>query len=157
MKQPVDLDKEILSKVINELKSTANRKGLELNYIINSKSTSITGDSYTVGQIFINLIDNAIKYTHEGKIDVRIKKVKNKIICEVEDTGIGISNEFLPHLFSAFSQEETGYTRRFDGTGLGLALVKKYAEINDAELKVESVKGKGTKFIVEFTNIMQEV
>ena len=74
------------------------------------------------------------------------------MLCtDVKDSGIGISSEFLPTLFKPFSQEEQGYTRKFDGNGLGLALVKKYCDLNDAVIKVSSVKGEGTKFTVKFT------
>lgn len=150
--EKVDLDKDILYKIVAELRSTAKHKNLALNYFVETKNTSVNGDNYTIGQIFINLIDNAIKYTHHGKIDVRVFENKKNIIVEIDDTGIGISREYIPHLFDAFSQEETGYTRRFEGTGLGLALVKKYLEINNAEIKVESTKNEGTKFSVYFNH-----
>jgi len=74
----------------------------------------------------------------------------NKICVEVIDSGIGISEEYLPSVFEPFSQEDTGYSRQFEGNGLGLALVKKYIEINKASISVSSVKGKGSKFTVEF-------
>ena len=148
--QKVDIDKEVLYKITTELRATAVRKNLKLIYSVDTSDTIIHGDSYTLGQIFINLIDNAIKYTNTGEIVVNIKANNGSVIASVQDTGIGISKEFIPHLFSAFSQEETGYTRRFDGTGLGLALVKKYVEINRAEIKVESKKGEGTKFSIIF-------
>ncbi len=147
---PVDLNTDVLAKIVSELKSTAKHKNLVLNLIVETKNTVVNADSYTVGQIFINLIDNAIKYTHHGKIDIRIFEKGKKLIVDVEDTGIGISRDYIPYLFDAFSQEETGYSRRFEGTGLGLALVKKYIEINSAEIKVESLKGEGTKFSVIF-------
>ena len=148
--QDVDLDKDILLKIVAELRPSARHKNLTINYCVKTSNTVVKGDNYTIGQIFINLIDNAIKYTHVGKIDVRIIEKNKKIIAEIEDMGIGISKEYIPHLFDAFSQEETGYTRRFDGTGLGLALVKRYLEINNAEIKVESEKNSGTKFSVLF-------
>jgi len=74
------------------------------------------------------------------------------LCVEVEDSGIGISKEFLTTLFQPFTQEEQGYTRKFDGNGLGLALVKKYCEINNAFIKVTSTKGVGTKFSIKFSN-----
>lgn len=148
--QKVDINNDVLVKIIAELKSSANRKNLKLNYIVETDSTLVEGDNYTIGQIFINLIDNAIKYTHSGKIEVRVFQNISHLVTEIKDTGIGISREFLPNLFDAFSQEETGYTRRFDGTGLGLALVKKYLEVNNAHIEVDSTKGEGTKFQIYF-------
>ena len=72
------------------------------------------------------------------------------MIVDVKDTGIGISEEYLPKLFIPFSQEEMGYSRKYEGNGLGLALVKKYIDLLGAEIKVESKKGEGSKFTVIF-------
>ena len=146
----LDLDKHILSNIIPEFYYRAKKKGLDLVYNINCTDSTIYADDYTAGQIFANLIDNALKYTKEGKIDITLHNEDSKLIAEVSDSGIGISSEYLPNIFSPFTQEEMGYTRRFDGTGLGLALVKKYVEINKAEIFVESEKDKGAKFIVHF-------
>ena len=75
-----------------------------------------------------------------------------RAVCvSISDTGIGISPDFIPHLFNPFSQEDMGMTRHFDGTGLGLALVKKYVEINNAIIKVESKKGIGSNFMLTFS------
>ena len=146
----IDLDKTVLPSLVQEFKYRAKRKNLDLVYINKSDSSKVFADDYTIGQIFANLIDNALKYTKQGKIEVLLNNRDGVVTVEVADTGIGISGEYLPHLFSPFTQEEMGYTRRFDGTGLGLALVKKYVEINNAVIRVESEKDKGTRFIVEF-------
>ena len=146
----IDVNKEILSRIIQEFHYRAKRKNLDLIYKMEAVNSVIYADDYTMGQIFVNLIDNALKYTNEGIIEVFLKNINSHLVVEVADTGIGISNEYLPNLFSPFTQEEMGYTRRFDGTGLGLALVKKYVEINNAEIYVESVKDKGAKFAVHF-------
>ena len=71
-------------------------------------------------------------------------------MVEIKDTGVGISKEFLPKIFEPFLQEEQGFTRSFEGNGLGLALVKKYCELNNASITVESEKRKGTIFTVTF-------
>ncbi|MGE5411700.1 MAG: ATP-binding protein, partial [Clostridiales bacterium] len=68
----------------------------------------------------------------------------------ISDSGIGISKEYLPYLFEPFSQEDSGYTRKFEGNGLGLALTKKYCELNNAEISVQSAKATGTVFSVTF-------
>ncbi len=68
----------------------------------------------------------------------------------MEDTGIGISDEYIPMLFTPFTQEETGYSRKFDGNGLGLALVKNYCDLLDAKIAVKSKKGAGSTFTVMF-------
>ena len=99
------------------------------------------------------MIDNAIKYTKEGSVEIKLTKTNGVCKITVNDTGIGISDEYLPHLFDAFSQEEQGYTRRFEGNGLGLALVKKYCDIIDAVITVESEKNVGTKFTIRINDV----
>ncbi|MBN1301967.1 MAG: PAS domain S-box protein [Melioribacteraceae bacterium] len=142
---------DIIEELYSEFKLKAINKNLDLNIIKNVKNTKIKGDYYTVGQIVNNLLDNAIKYTSEGHINIIIDKNMNKeLILIIEDTGIGISEEYLPNLFKPFSQEDSGYTRRFEGNGLGLALVKNYCDINASDISVESIKGRGTKFTITF-------
>ncbi|MDZ7763217.1 MAG: ATP-binding protein [Melioribacteraceae bacterium] len=88
-----------------------------------------------------------------GKVEILLSKnITGNIIVEIKDTGIGIAKEFLPRLFDFFAQEEQGYTRSFEGNGLGLALVKSYCEINNARIEVESEKNVGTTFRVIFNN-----
>ncbi len=108
-------------------------------------------DQYSVNQLFANLIENAIKYTREGSVTLKaFKNNLGKTQINVEDTGIGISNEYIPKLFEPFSQEEQGYTRSYEGIGLGLSLVKSYADLNNAEINVSSEKNKGSVFSVVF-------
>lgn len=146
----LDIQKDVLDIVILDFMPLITEKKLGFNFKCNGVSKMIFADQYTVTQIFTNLIDNAIKYTPSGRIDLSIYKCTKELVVEVADTGIGISQEYLPYLFTAFSQEESGYTRRFDGNGLGLALVKKYCELNSARIEVDSVKGKGTRFRIYF-------
>lgn len=148
-----DLLRNIISPIINELKFQAEEKSISLSVECNVKNPEVFADIYTLTQIFRNLIDNAVKYTKKGKVSVKVYKDKSKkLIAEVIDTGIGISNDYIPHLFEPFSQEEQGYCREFEGNGLGLALVKKYCELNNAVIGVESEKGEGTTFTITFLN-----
>ncbi len=147
-----DITKELLDPVRNEYQFIAAEKGLEFCININTDNLFVWADEYTVGQIINNLVDNAIKYTQSGSININIYRTReNRLIVEVQDTGIGISSEYLPMLFQTFSQEEQGYTRKFEGNGLGLALVKKYCELNNADIEVESEKGVGTTFRIIFS------
>jgi PAS domain S-box-containing protein len=140
-----------LNEMTNEFKSLCDDKGLELRFNSGSKETFVVADRYTVNQIFQNLINNAIKYTLKGFIEVSIKEVgSHKINVEIKDSGIGMSEEYLQNLFTPFSQEDIGHKRQFEGNGLGLALVKKYVELNHAEITVESKKNNGSTFIVTF-------
>lgn len=145
-----DIVNDILEKIIPEFKHTANDKKLELVFTNHAKKTVVVADTYTTSQIFQNLIDNAIKYTPKGKVEIIAANIENRLNIEIIDSGIGISKEYLPQIFSPFSQEDTGYTRKFEGNGLGLALVKKYIELNNAFIKVDSEKNKGTKFTVVY-------
>ncbi len=93
------------------------------------------------------MVDNAIKYSDKGFIEIFADNTeKHDLIIKVVDTGIGMSKEYLPNIFNSFSQEEQGYTRSYDGNGLGMALVKKYCDIVSADISVKSKKGKGTTF-----------
>lgn len=139
-----------LEEIVIEQRQNARRKGIALTLSNNIESTTLLIDEYTFTQIFVNLVDNAIKYTIIGNIDVVLSKNETSIIIEVIDTGIGISDEYIPFLFDSFSQEEQGYTRKYEGNGLGLALVINYVKINKGKISVKSQKGKGTTFKVEF-------
>ncbi|MGE5621342.1 MAG: PAS domain S-box protein [archaeon] len=154
--EEVDLEKDVLLHVIHEFSSAADTKGLRLKFNRGSSIPKVKADSYTVGQIFINLIDNAIKYTSKGEITVSLSEKAGRVFAEVADTGIGMSREFMNRLFEPFVQEDTGYTRRFEGNGLGLALVKKYCELNNLDLLVRSDKGKGTVFTVVFPAAVED-
>ena len=147
-RRKIKISDELYNLLIEYIKIAA-AKNLELNLNVEIENSFINSDEYAVNQIFANLIDNAIKYTEKGKVDIVLQgNEKNQFVVKVSDTGIGISNEYIDKLFEPFSQEEQGYTRRFEGNGLGMALVKKYCDLIDAEISVESEKNKGTTFTV---------
>ena len=136
-----------LKDLVDEYWKTAEKKGLSLNLQIeNPENAIIENDEYAVNQIFANLIDNAIKYTDYGKIEVYQTMVDNKIEIYITDTGKGISEEYLPYLFDPFTQQEQGYTRKYDGNGLGMSLVKKYCDLVGAYISVKSTINVGTEF-----------
>ena len=147
----LNLKDDILADIILQYKYSAKKKNIEINFNAKLENPIILGDRYSVTQIFANLTDNAIKYTNSGEINISIDNSSNdKIQVLIEDTGVGIAEDYIPILFDSFTQEERGYTRKFEGNGLGLALVKQYCELNNASISVKSKKGVGTKFIVEF-------
>ncbi|MGD8782443.1 MAG: PAS domain S-box protein [Ignavibacteria bacterium] len=148
----VDLN-HLLESLVREYIRPANNKNVKINFANQADSNIIVTDEYALGQIFANLIDNAVKYTHSGEINVELSNNgSDKFIVRVSDTGIGISPEYIPVLFAPFSQEEQGYTRKFDGNGLGLSLVKNYSDLLGAEIDVESKKNEGTTFTVTLVN-----
>jgi len=149
----IDLYVDCLSNLYAEYKPYADEKKLDFQIKSEIIDPFVKADEYSLNQIFSNIIHNSIKYTVKGKVEIRILRNPDfKIVAEISDTGIGISNEYKNSLFRPFSQEEQGYTRPFEGTGLGLALVKNYCEINGAKISVESEKGKGTRFTIEFSD-----
>jgi len=124
----------------------------------------IKGDPTKIKEILINLMSNAVKFTNQGgAINVEVRKVhasepdKCAISFMVEDTGIGISPDKKQHIFEAFSQADTSVTRKFGGTGLGLTISARYAELMGGKLDLESELGKGTKFFftLEFEELPQ--
>jgi signal transduction histidine kinase len=149
--QDISIINDILIPIKKEYLVKAQEKGIDFTIDCTVSYPVIWGDNYSIYQIFSNLIDNAIKYTNQGYVNIKIDKNINNLfyIC-IEDSGIGISEEFKIKLFEPFMQEERGYTRKFEGNGLGLALVKKYCDLNNLTISVESKKNVGSKFFVTF-------
>lgn len=136
----------------------AQAKPAGITYIFETKkelSEAYIGDATRLQQIFINLINNAMKFTSAGgTVKVSVSEHENvmgrvRLKVKVADTGIGISEAFLPKLFEAFMQEHDGRTSRYGGSGLGLSIAKSYAKLMDGDITVESELGKGTTFTVE--------
>lgn len=150
--EKVNVPEEIIYPVYNEFISHAEIKGLSLTYENKmNKELLVEVDKYTVTQILINLIDNAIKYTDEGSVIIKVfLSGENKVVLEIIDTGIGMSEEYMRRLYEPFAQEQSGYTRKYEGMGLGLSLVKRCCEINKIIPQVESSKEKGTTFRLIF-------
>lgn len=149
-RKKIDIITDVLNPLLREYKNEAMLKKVDLLLNLKTEKRIIDADEFSVKQIFSNLIDNAIKYTDDGFITVSVEETENKIKIGVEDTGKGISDDYMPRLFHAFSQEEQGYTRSYDGTGLGLPLVYQYCKLNNASLKIDKAKEKGTVFTVVF-------
>ena len=150
-KKKIELFPDVIAKLYNDFVPVSVKKNIQLKIINNASNTEINVDEYSVKQIFYHLIDNAIKYTHKGKVEVSVgRDSRNHLYVDVIDTGIGMSEEYLAMLFMPFTREETGYTREYEGNGLGLALAKKYCDLNKAVIKVKSIKNRGTAFRVTF-------
>lgn len=149
----VSLDQDVLKRLYQEYSLFAKQKGLELIYTCRETEDVVFADEYSLTQIFANLIDNAIKYTKKGKVELILEEnKKGNLIVEIKDTGIGISKEFFPKIYEPFIQEDHGYTRNYDGSGLGMSLVKGYCKINNASIEVESEKNVGTTIRIIFND-----
>jgi signal transduction histidine kinase len=106
----------------------------------------VSGDSYRLGQILINLIGNAVKSTHKGKIVLSVRTHENYVELAIADTGIGIPLEKQKILFQSFSQADSSLTRKYGGSGLGLAICKGLVELMGGEITVRSSEGEGSVF-----------
>ena len=147
-----DIDYQIQS-VIASLELHANEKGVKINYISNNNACKILiGDPVRLNQILINLINNAIKFTTKGEIIIKLscEILPDNIAYakfEVIDTGIGINENKLIHIFETFKQADESITRKYGGTGLGLAISKQLVELQGGNIKVESEVNVGTTFV----------
>ena len=132
-------------------KSAVDRKNnLRLEYD-DEIPDKLEGDSVKLSQILINLIGNSLKFTQNGDVIVRVKKLgdkNNKITLhfEIEDNGVGISKKKQKSIFESFSQASLQINRKFGGTGLGLSIVKSLLELMGSRIQLESQLGKGSKF-----------
>jgi PAS domain S-box-containing protein len=146
-----DLQSEV-EDVSALLAGRAQSKGLELASLVEPGTpTAVRGDPFRLRQVLTNLIGNAIKFTEEGEVVLRVSLVGDDadpvtIRFEVEDTGIGITREQRQRLFRSFSQADASTTRHYGGTGLGLAISKQLVEMMEGEIGVESEPGMGSTF-----------
>lgn len=142
---------KLVADVAAELKPNIERKMLSLSLEI-EPNIIVHADSGKLKQVFENLIDNAVKYTRAGSISVSLysSKVERKVIFEVKDTGIGITQETLPHLFQKFSRAEDASKANIKGTGLGLYVARQLLEAQGGRIWAESEgAGAGAMFFVE--------
>lgn len=140
----------LVQNLVREFQPMAGNKSLKLEYKSNLDSAFIQADQHGITQAIYNIIDNAIKYTERGGITVLLKQDDEQYILSISDTGIGIAKEYLNDLFEAFTQESEGYTKQFQGIGLGMAIVKRHLDINSVSITVDSDKGMGTTFTLTF-------
>jgi len=146
-----DLFAEMYNLYYNEYVKLAEEKDLEFEWIKETNNIEISSDYHSVSQIFANILHNSIQFTHIGEIKVVFSQDNsNNLLVKFIDSGIGISENFLPRIFDSFSQEEAGHTRRYEGNGLGLALANGYCELNNIKINVESKKGLGSTFTLTF-------
>ncbi len=147
----------LVGRIVEDCRPLANARSLALLLDVVEAKAVVYFDEYCLSGALLNLLQNAIKFTERGEILVKIFRNGNgELHVEVRDTGIGIDRGFLPNLFQPFNQEESGYRRRFEGSGLGLALTKRYLEINGARISVKSEKGQGSTFRVEFPRVCEQ-
>ncbi|MCR4740396.1 MAG: response regulator, partial [Lachnospiraceae bacterium] len=145
---------DLISEIVNMIWLKANDKGLKFNVSIDPKVPSVLyGDEVRLKQIMINLLNNAVKYTQEGSIDLYVESDETNdkttvLSISISDTGMGIKKEAIPYLFDAFKRVDEEKNRQIEGTGLGLSIVKQLIELMDGTVTVNSVYGEGSTFTV---------
>ena len=147
----IDLQ-HFINKIIVEFESIAHKKGLIVKLLSEVKNPVIFYDEYCLSVIISNILDNALKFTNKGFVNIKIYEVDPFIKLDIADTGMGISPEFLSKIFTPYNQEDTGYSRSYEGIGLGLSLSKQLSEINNSEIEVKSTREKGTTVSITFKN-----
>jgi PAS domain S-box-containing protein len=137
-----------IKEVANLFRLMANQKAIELVEIIpeDLRELTIQTDSLKLHQILTNLVNNALKFTMVGRIEVSLEKHDDSVLFFVRDTGIGISNDQLNHVFDRFHQVESHHTAKIGGAGLGLSLCKGLIELLNGRIWVESEQGQGSMF-----------
>ncbi|MCX6583416.1 MAG: ATP-binding protein [Candidatus Aminicenantes bacterium] len=148
--EPLDLE-EITTNILKIYREKIKEKNLELELNIEKNLPGIDGEIFKMEQLLINLVDNAVKYTEEGKIAVIIGKSEdNRMInIQVKNTGLPIPEKSLPRIFERFYVVDKSRSRKLGGTGLGLSIVKHVALLHKGEISVESTKEKGTVFTIK--------
>jgi len=140
----------IVQQVKTELTPEAVAKNLEIRVTSYVKDDTINIDEETLRQTIFALTENAIKYTYSGHVELKTHGFGDRVALSIIDTGIGISTEYQDLLFEPFRQGSEGYTKKYQGLGLGLAVTKKYLDMNNVEIKLESELEKGTTFTLIF-------
>jgi two-component system phosphate regulon sensor histidine kinase PhoR len=145
--EPVNLN-ALLENQQKMFEAKLRQKRLELEVDVDEYPTTIEADRFKIEQMFLNLIDNAIKYTEKGSIVITVNHNDENVVINIEDTGIGITREHLPRIFERFYVTDKSRSRRLGGTGLGLSIVKHIVLLHKGVIFVNSTPGVGTTFTV---------
>jgi len=141
--------RELVREVVESFEVKAMREDIDLRVETSDDAVIARGDRAALQRVILNLISNAVKFTEAGgRVTVRTQDRSDEVAITVEDTGIGIDADFLPHLFDAFTQESSGNAREFEGSGLGLTITYQLVQLMGGSITVESEKGRGTTFQV---------
>lgn len=142
--QKLNFYDDVIKQYLEQWNQLAEDKKVELLISGVLENVFIQGDAYSLSQAINHIIDNAFKYTDKGKVQLDCKTEIENVIITISDTGTGISADYLPLIFEPFSQEYQGYNRKYEGNGLGMALVKQYCSLNNASITISSDKWVGT-------------
>ena len=138
----------LLQLIKENMQSFIEEKGLTFTLSVPDNLPKVETDESRLHQVLTNIIGNAVKFTEKGSVDIAVKHDSQNVLIEVNDTGVGISKEVLPHIFDEFRQADGTSSRQYEGTGLGLAIANKMTNILGGNIKVKSKLGKGSVFII---------
>jgi two-component system phosphate regulon sensor histidine kinase PhoR len=127
-------------------------KGIQLKLVAEKDLKIIQADPFKLEQMFINLLDNAIKYTERGEVSITLTQIDSKSVIEIQDSGIGIPSSHLLRIFERFYVVDKSRSKKLGGTGLGLSIVKHIVLLHGGTIDVESSQGMGTKFTIVLPN-----
>ena len=152
----VDLD-ETIRELVTVFNEVTRRKGLKLQYLSEVDLPPLYLDAEKLERILSNLIRNSVKFTDHGSIIIRARIEGTWLVVEVEDTGVGIPEAELPVIFERFRQVDGSATRRYEGSGLGLTIVKEAVELQKGQISVVSEEKRGTRFIIKIPTNLEEL
>jgi len=135
-----------INSIIDELKFLAEEKNIKLTITPIRPGLQVFGDKERLKQVFNNLIQNAIKYTEQGEVEISVEEDKKFVIIKIRDTGIGIPEDQLSRIFERFYRVDKARSRAVGGTGLGLSIVKHILEAHNSKIEVKSQVGIGSEF-----------
>ncbi len=140
----------VVEEAVHTVEAMADEKSLDLSCHVDSDApTLVRGDSLRLRQVLLNLLSNAVKFTENGRVDLRViteDPGRGAFTFQIEDTGIGIASDVIDKIFGNFSQADSSVTRKYGGSGMGLAICRKLVSLMGGEVEVRSVLGKGTIF-----------
>ena len=153
--------RELINEVVELIDPQARQKNINLHYLHVNELSPVQSDYVKCRHILQNIVANAVKFTEEGGVEIIAEETQESIRITVSDTGIGIDQQHIPHIFDEFRQADGSNSRKYGGTGLGLAIAKKYTEILGGSIDVESTPGKGSKFTLtlplQYTSIQENI
>lgn len=141
---------KIIGTIIKKYKSIAHKKNIKLSYENQALDLVISADEGQLIKALSYLIDNAIKYTDEGQIDIKLKYINNDPVLTIADTGVGIDEDYLNRIFEPFSQERTDFIVKYQGLGIGMAITKHCLEASGASIVINSKVDVGTTIVITF-------
>lgn len=138
----------LLQLIKENIQTLSEEKDIAINLNIPNNLSSVETDEARLHQVLLNVVSNAVKFTKEGTVDITVNQDSQNVYIEVKDSGIGISQEVLPHIFDEFRQADGTSSRQYEGTGLGLAIAYKLTQVLGGIISVESKLGEGSIFTI---------